>query len=331
MVFNMKQAKIWKVVMLVFLMIGNWIQESEAIEFEETVFRTGIQGESQSNYSVSPNGSLIVFNIHDLMFNNLRLLDLKSGRVSKIPAEASRTWEMTSWSRDGKQVVAVSTAIRDNAYQVGEQEIILIDPRNWRHRKLAATPGVNIFPFFSADGKTVYYFKGKKRKNGKTPASDYVLYAYDLTENRETRMTNEVMHQIGRGYDDGNKIMFSVHGFIAGQYDHRAEGIYVLDKVTQQLLPFNIDQNIASRWINFGDRDAAGNTYFEAAKDRLGGGNYLWFGYRCDAQGNDSVMLRETTVKGKVRVASDTGEIFINAVADGEIIFRRLVEKPEVQ
>ncbi|MDR1350977.1 MAG: hypothetical protein LBJ59_09440 [Zoogloeaceae bacterium] len=297
------------------------------MEFEETVFITGMTGKLNS-FSVSPDGTRILVG-RKKFSDGLQLLDLKNGQISKIPTEAGRTWGMPNWSPDGKQVVAISTAIRENKYQVGEQEIILIDPRDWRYHKLAATSGVNIFPFFSADGKTVYYFKGKKRENGKTLASDYALYAYDLVENQETRLTPDNMHQVDKGYDNGAEIMFSVHGFLGKPVFE--EGLYVLNKTTLQLRPVDVDQSNGFFMIYFGDKDAAGNIYFKAAKNRPSGGNFLWFVYRCDAQGNSCIMTRETTIRSWVQVASDTGEIFIDDVVGGEIVFRRLIEKPKVQ
>jgi dipeptidyl aminopeptidase/acylaminoacyl peptidase len=327
---NVTEFYLWKKAFGFFflLIIVCWPLEGKSVEFEETVIRTGVQGES-NGYAVSPDGSRILFITRGTAYNSLRLLDVKSGRVSKIPEEAGRTWEMPAWSRDGKQVVAVSTALREGKYQVGEQEVILIDPRDWSHRKLAATPGVNIFPFFSADGRTVYYFKGKKREKGKTPASRYDLYAYELATDRETRLTYEVMHQVNQGYDDGNEVLFSVHGFHSKKaYEG---GLYALNKGTRQFRHFNVDQSSGFFQIRFGDKDTTGNIYFIAAKNRPNGGNYLWFVYRCDTQGNNCVAIGETIIGSRVQVASGTGEVFINAVTEGEIIFRQLIEKSQIQ
>lgn len=319
--------------------------EGKAAKFEETVFRTGVQGESDA-YSISPDGSRVLFTISSDL-NTLWLLDLKSGRVSKIPEKEGSTWEMPAWSRDGKRVAAISTALRDGEYQVGKQEVILIDPRDWSHRKLAATPGVNVLPFFSADGRTVYYFKGKKRKSGKTSAANYDLYAYDLAENRETRLTHKEMYQVGQGYDDGDEILFSADSFFGKtkrdlfgwKVKVPENGLYAFGKVSQQLRPIIvIDKTsiFASSsdgfvLVTFGDKDAAGNVYLKVAKNRPGGGNYLWFVYRCDARGKNCVGVREITINGDVRTVPGSGEIFIDAVEKGEIVFRRLVEKPEGQ
>jgi Tol biopolymer transport system component len=222
----MKMGKTWLWptlgVIVAWSLGGCWAPENAAVKNEEnvppetgTVFRTGTWGSDSrgaSNFAVSPDGTHIIFDTEDVK-EGLLLLDLESGQKTRLPEGATRTWDMMgNWSPDGQQVVAVSTVIHDNPYPIGKQEIILIDPKNWRrYRKLATTPGVNINPFFSADGKSIYYFKGKKRKSGKTPAADYDLHVYDLALDREMRLTHEKMYMVSRGYDDGNEIFFTAY------------------------------------------------------------------------------------------------------------------------
>jgi Tol biopolymer transport system component len=274
----MKQVKIWKMGWwLLLLMLGCWTLKSTAVEFEETVFKTGVVSTGPSIiYSVSPDGTRILFTT-STMADGLRLLDLKSGQVTRVREEAGHYWEMANWSHDGQHVVAISTAIRDRRYQVGEQEVILIDPRDWSHRRLAATPGVNINPFFSYDGNAIYYFKGKKRESGKTPASWFDLYAYDLSTDRETRLTHHEMYQVSTGYEDGSELSFSASGLknsTPGCVDPKS-GIYLYSskKATLQFCLFGIDQSDNSFYVYFGDKDAAGNIYFKAVKKNPGGGH----------------------------------------------------------
>ncbi|MDR0716771.1 MAG: hypothetical protein LBF50_05060, partial [Azoarcus sp.] len=296
--------------------IKNTAQENVSMESVGTVFRTGMKWaprpKSSSNFAVSPDGTRIIFGT-GVITDGLLLLDLKSGQKTRLPGEENRFWEMGNWSHDGQQIVAVSTAIRDNRYQVGEQEIILIDPKDWRHRKLAATPGVNICPFFSADGKSVYYLKGEKRKRGRTLATNYDLYVYDLASDRETRLTHEKMYIAGDGYDDGSEVFFSAVGFERVRSIpsiNASLSIYVLNKATLDVRLLDVDQSEGVFWLDFGGKDRTGNVYFKATKKNRG--FYRWFAYRCNAKGKDCAVLHEMLGQSRVRIARQTGEIFID-------------------
>lgn len=301
---------------------------------EETIIRTGMKGKAgrSIDWDVSPDGAYILFNTGKTT-DGLLLLDVKKQQVSRIPGESGRFWEMAAWSHDGKQVVAISTAIRDGYYQVGQQEVVLLDPRDWRHRKLAATEGVNIFPFFSADGKTVYYFKGQKRDSGATPASRFDLYAYDLAADRETCLTHEKIYQVGRGHDDGQTIMFSAYGIQRmpsinpnSRRQQEQQGIYVFDKVSRQLRHFEVDQKGGFFNLYLGGKDAAQNIYFTAAKLPPGGGRYVWSIYRCNPKGRACTMLSDSQIGSDVNIAAKTNDVFFSAVQNDEIVFRRLAQ-----
>lgn len=162
---RMKRVRLWGAWQLLALfVICNWTQEGMAMDREETIVRTGIKGKAgrSIDWDISPDGTYILFNTGKTT-DGLLLLDVKKQQVSRIPGEPGRFWEMAAWSHDGSQVVAISTAIRDGYYQVGQQEVIVLDPRDWRHRKLAATEGVNIFPF---SPQTARRFTTSRARNG---------------------------------------------------------------------------------------------------------------------------------------------------------------------
>lgn len=301
---------------------------------EEAIIRTGMKGKAgrSIDWDVSPDGTKILFNTGNIT-DGLLMLDVQKQQVTKIPGESERFWEMAAWSRDGSQVVAISTAIRDNRYQVGEQEVILIDPSTWKHRALAASKGVNIFPFFSADSKTIYYFKGEKRDSGATPASRFDLYAYDLATDKETRLTYEKIYQVGRGHDDGNMIMFSAYGIQRmpsinpnSRRKQEQQGIYVFDKTSRQLRHFEVDQGSGFFNLYFGGKDALRNIYFTAAKLPSSGSRYVWFIYRCNPEGKACTMLADSQIGSDVTVAAKTNEVFVSAVQNDEVVFRRLAQ-----
>lgn len=301
---------------------------------EEKVFRTELTGK-RGDFSVSPDGSRILFSTNRLS-DGLRLLDLRSGKIEVIPVEHGWTWGMPQWSADGKRVVAISTAVRDNRYIVGEQQVILIDPSNWKHSLITVGQGVRIFPFFSADGKTVYYFKGKKRDEGATLASGFDLYATDITSQREARLTEEGFYQVRLGsVDPTNRELLFI---AAGGKTNKGADNYVIsfNLATHRLKRLSIEQmrdpvkaalerdGNAIFGFNHLDVDAAGNLYFIAAKLREGGGNYRWFVVKTTPEGQAPAILTELPISMNFDIARGTGEIYVMDKQGDQIVFRRL-------
>ncbi|MDR2001111.1 MAG: hypothetical protein LBP94_06245 [Zoogloeaceae bacterium] len=312
-------------------------------EKEGTVFRTGMKkvGSRRAGsitYAVSPDGARILFSL-----NGFWLLDLKSGHISRVPGEAGRNWAMPSWSRDGKQVVAISIKIQKNQSSPWEDEIILLDSANWSYRKLAVPPAGNSSPSFSSDGKSVYFIRGIKRKipNGNKVYASSNLYVYDLVSDRENQLTHEeIWGGMGYIYDDGREVFFSARwlkrlpSMRPNPYFRNEEqaGIYVLNKSTLSLRLFEIDQREGFFNLLLGGRDKTGNIYFSTSLERPGGGNFIFTVYRCDANGQHCVrLIHEFYPFGNVDIAYQTGEIFVDDRLGDEIVFRRLFQPSEVQ
>jgi len=179
---------------------------------EDRVIRTGLKTECR-NFSVSPDGGQLIFDTASLLLG-LRLIDLKTGAIRVLPSEPGRNWEMARWDGEGKRLVAVSTLVRDNNYIIRDQRVILIDPRDWSHRVIASGEGVKIKPFFSADGKRIYYFKGQARTSGKTIAAGFDLFSVDISTGQEEQQTEEAFYQVSVGdvSKDGRLIYFSAVG-----------------------------------------------------------------------------------------------------------------------
>lgn len=298
----------------------------EANEIQTKTFRTSLTGKG-SKFAVSPDGSRLLFATGSLL-HGLSMLDLLNGRIEAVPMEPGRTWEMPSWSADGKQVVAISTAVRDNYYIVGDMQLILIDPGTWKQRTISSGAGVTIFPFFSADGKSVYYFKGAKRENGATPASRFDLYAIDLASGKEQRLTHEEFYQVTRGDDDGKTILF---GAIPGAktvkdaFSGKTQNALLRYSMTDAaLVPITIDQSSGISLFSHPERDTAGNLYFVAAKLPPGSGRYQWFVFRADATGKAPIALAELPIGLDFELARRTGEIWVMDKLGDEIVFRRL-------
>jgi len=258
----------------------------------------------------------------------LRLLDLGSGQITVLPEEKGRTFGSTDWSPDGKWIAVVSAAVKERYYQLDAMEIVLLEVGSWQKRRIAVDESFKSSPFFSADGKTVYYFKGKIRTSGKTPASRYDLYAVDLAGGMETRLTHEEFYAAAKGDETNATVLFSAtpnfdKRFKDAQGKESRDALFSLDKVTGRLSHLPIDQR--SGIFNFSDplRDWAGNLYFIAAKVRAGG-NYLWFLVRANGDGTQAEVLTELPISMEFDIAGNTGEIYVMDKEGKELIFRRL-------
>jgi hypothetical protein len=317
------------------------------MEIEEKILHTGLSGKG-SEFAVSPDGKHLLFTTGSLP-HGLRVLDSQSGRTEVIPMEVGRVWEMPRWAPDGKQVVAISTVVRDNHYIVGDMQVILIDPKTWKYRSISSGEGVKIFPFFSADKSLVYFFKGVKRTSGATPASGFDLYAINVTTGKEEQLTHERFYQISRGDEDGKSVLFGGAPRVKNVRDAGTKtqnAIFQYSKTDQRLIPVGIAQsvglsNIHSLAHNLVDamlqpgalmeirspiRDKAGNLFFVAAKSRPGGGPYQWFVFRANDANKPPILLTELPVAVGLGfdLARQTGEIYVMDKRADEIIFRRL-------
>ena len=197
-----KRSFLFKLVLGIFLGLFVLMQVQA-----ETVYPTGLKAK-KGYLAVSPDGEKVIFETN-YFSHGLRLLDTKTKTISVIPQNAGRTLGHPRWSPDGSRIVLVSTAIENNYFNLDDMKIVLLDTKNWNEKIISASQGVNIFPFFSQDGKQVYYFKGKKREEGKTPAANYDLYSIDLESYQETRLTYKEFFQVNRGDDNGQNIVIT--------------------------------------------------------------------------------------------------------------------------
>ncbi|MDR2791037.1 MAG: hypothetical protein LBB59_08710 [Campylobacteraceae bacterium] len=321
-------------ILFIFLIIFGFFQKGIAADFIETVYKTGIMNKTVFNYSISPEGTKILFNT-DQIVDGLQLLDLKSGKISKIQEEKGRSWTQPNWSRDGTKVVAISIVMRNNGYMDGfmidEQDVIILDTKDWSYRYLNIPQGVNRAPIFSTDGKMLYYFRGIPRKSGKTPASKFDLYSYDLIANKETKLTNYEMYQTHRIYDDGDEILFSAYGSKSlptfkpkgSMFDQTS--LYAVNKSTLKLRMLSFDQSSGFFEIYFDGKDMDGNIYFRTNREGKGG-RFIFFIYRCDSSGNNCENIRSRSMQNFARIPFNKKEIFISDTIENEIVFRKLVE-----
>lgn len=298
---------------------------------EEKVFRTGLES-TEGRFAVSPDGRQIVFTTNRLS-HGMRLLDLRTGNITVLPEVKGRNLGFPDWSPDGKQLAVVSAEVRDNHYSIDGMKIELLDAGTWQRRSIAAGDGVKFFPFFSSDGKTVYYVKGKKRESGATPASRYDLFTIDLASGQETRLTNEEIYQVGKGDEQAGSILFNAYGWKRhpSKYfdrllkrEQEQTGLYLYDKASGIITPLQIDQS--GGVFNFYEpqRDRAGNVYFKTSTLPPRSSRYkFWLG-RATPDGKNPVVLTELPISMSFDIARNTGEIYVMDKQGEEIIFRRL-------
>lgn len=299
-----------------------------AMSAEEKVFRTGLMVEA-SHFSVSPDGEKLVFNTK-LLAHGMRLLDLKTGKITTVPAEPDRRWEMPRWSMDGKYITAVSTVVKNNMYIVGEMQVIVIDPHDWSHRAITSGEGVKIFPILSAKGEKVYYFKGKTRTTGRTPASGFDLYFVDLSSGHEEKLTDESFYQAETGDVDDSSGVLLVYGIGTNRFKNLKDiygttagfHIFSFDTRLKRLSPLAIDSMGKISSFSHPRIDKLGRLYFKAAMN--GNNGFVFSIFRDGRKGESPIKLTGLPIWGALDIATRTGEMFVSDTLNGELIFRRL-------
>jgi len=304
---------------------------------EEKIYRTGLKTES-GDFSVSPNGDVLIFTTRKLS-HGMRVIDLKTGAIRIVPSEPKRVLEMARWSRDGKQLIGVSSGVVDNHYHPGDSQVVLIDPRNWSQQTITSGSGVKADPFLSLDGKTVYYFKGKVRKIGATAASHYELFALNLADGREAQLTEESFYQAGHGdfYGDG-EIIFAGMGTRQFSNLKGVDGIaefrifsFGLASHQLGLVPINNMGTLFEFSRPKADRNRT--LYFQAGTKAQTGpnaysvtGRYAYSLLRSTSEGAAPVRLAWLPTWATYDIAKCTGDIYVSGERDGELVFRRLTE-----
>lgn len=299
------------------------------LALSETRYPTGLQAE-RGRLAVSPDGKRLVFTT-DRLAHGMRLLDTYSGDIAVIPNPAGRDMGFPDWSPDSKRLVVMSAGIRNGRGDYDDMRISLLDLATGSEEVMVGGEGVKFDPFFSTDGKTIYYFKGKRRKEGKTPGSRYDLFAIDVASKIERQLTQEQYYSTSAGDDDAGNIVFRGQAGKTLVAERDASGmlgrwptLLRFDKATSSITSIRINRNSGLFEFSSPKRDKAGNLYFIAAKLRPGGGNFLWYLARSAADGSAAEILAELPISMRFGIARNTGAIFVMDRDGAEIILRKL-------
>lgn len=313
--FNLLQ--IIKVLAFCFLFSTPSFSSLRAEELQ--VFHTKIYSiTSFARIAVVPDGSEVILEIAPLT-NGLKVMNISTKEISPIPVEEGRVYLFASWSPDGKRLVVISSKRQGDLHNIDDMQICVLESGTWKSTTLTKGVGYRITPFFSVDGKTIYYFKGKRRNKGMTPASHYDLYAIDLGGGEERRLTYEEIYQMDSGDDDGQKVLFQAYGanrfsskYFSKQFNRDIDqaGLYLYVKENAAIVPLQIDQSNGVFNFYHPRRDRMGNIYFITNTLSSGGGGYArWLG-RVSSSEKRVELLKELSVASSFDIARNVGVVF---------------------
>ncbi|SBP88278.1 TolB family protein [Thiomonas delicata] len=316
------------------ILILVWLLHPPAFGAENNVFRTGLFNVKSGTVAVTPDGRALVFTTSH-MPDGFRHLDLQTGQIRIINQNSRRFWHDPRWSHDGRRLVVVSAGVDPKGYyQLNDTQIALIDPRTWASRTLTQGNGVRLSPFFSNDGKTVYYFHAQIRERGMRPADNYDLYAIDLQNGVEKKITDEEFYKAMPGDMDGQgRILFtasvpSKHIPAPKKKDPWGLSASLLTPFKLDLQGGRISEFLISTGGQIGNEfyiprlDRLDNIYFKAAMANKS--PFVYAIYKVDAFGKNLTELSRIVIGYEFDVAWRTGDVIMMDQQGGELIFRGL-------
>lgn len=87
---------------------------------------------------------------------NLRLIDVETGKVSKVTEDASATFANAVWSPDGRRIAYVSSPA-GSAMDKARGDIYVMNADGSGVKNLTANPAEDNYPAWSADGTSIYF------------------------------------------------------------------------------------------------------------------------------------------------------------------------------
>lgn len=107
-------------------------------------------------------------------------------------------------------VFVVLPLSKENKKLYDDMQIALINDDGTGYRQLTDSKGMKLAAMLSLDEKTMVYFRGRERKSGKTAATDFDLYRFDLMTGKETQLTDLSFYGVSNPYftQDGRHVVF---------------------------------------------------------------------------------------------------------------------------
>lgn len=168
-----------------------------------------------SDLSVSPDGNQILFDgcgHKDYMRCTIYRFDRPADRLYRyVRQKESEQITGGRYASGSSQFVFLAVPLDEKKKWLLEDiQIALANENGTGFRQITEGKGVKAPYMLSYDEKTLVYFKGKKRKKGKTLATDFDLYKIDLKTGKETRLSEVEFYGVSRPYftPDGKNVIF---------------------------------------------------------------------------------------------------------------------------
>jgi len=118
---------------------------------------------------------------------NLRLVDVRSGKVDKLTEGGSAVFANAVWSPDGRRIAYVSSPA-DNAVDRARGDIYVMNADGSGARNLTANPAEDNYPAWSADGSRIYFVS---LRDGNAQ-----IYAISADGTQQVRLTHHAGHDV---------------------------------------------------------------------------------------------------------------------------------------
>ncbi|ROH88428.1 hypothetical protein ED236_02960 [Pseudomethylobacillus aquaticus] len=158
--------------------------------------------------SISSDGRYILYGLNDNGNYWVQRHDVETSQNHRYTPAAGFSWDSATFAPDDRSMAIIrrnlnAAATQKNWSDGAELALVNVDGSNLK--QLTHDGGIKIFPTFSRDGSKIYYFRGLPRTRGKTPASQYDLWVYDLEKSTSRQLTNAEFYSVNSvaTYDNG--------------------------------------------------------------------------------------------------------------------------------
>lgn len=223
--------------------------------------------------AMSPDGTMLAMGYDDPMHPWFGLYYILDDRLTLLPLPNRRVWIHPRWSSDSKRLVVASNAYDPSkgVHERLETQLDMIDIATGTTKTLVAGPGLRAAPFFSRDGRTVYYFRGKACvESCRSIGGHYDLFRVRQPDTKEEQLTSDGYYQAEAGDEsaDGNRVLFSAQGY----GDRAKPKLYSINLHARPLEPLDVPlEEMGGPRI-----DGRGRIFVKALAGRDASGRYIY-------------------------------------------------------